>query len=137
VLEPASGDPLRLFFDITFFFIVIVILLAIMQGWEERGGREEREERRERGEIDCCLLKWDQAAAMSPLLSGLIIDGFGELRDKEEILTAMMQTKCFVCGLDKSNFDHIPHGFDSHVSREHSMSHYMWVCLPLSVLAPH
>ena len=45
VLEPASGDPLRLFFDITFFFIVIVILLAIMQGWEERGGREEREGR--------------------------------------------------------------------------------------------
>ena len=40
----------------------------------------------------------------------------------------MMQTKCFVCGLDKSNFDHIPHGFDSHVYREHSMAHYMWVC---------
>lgn len=73
---------------------------------------------------------------MSPS-SGLIIDGFGELRDKEEILTAMMQTKCFVCGLDKSNFDHIPHGFDSHVSREHSMAYYMWVCLPLSALVYH
>ena len=64
-------------------------------------------------------------AFQGSLLAGLIIDAFGELRDKEETLTTEMQTKCFVCGLPKSEFDHIPHGFDNHISREHSMAHYM------------
>ena len=32
VLEPATGDIVRLIFDITFFFVVIIILLAIIQG---------------------------------------------------------------------------------------------------------
>lgn len=57
--------------------------------------------------------------------TGLIIDSFGELRDKEETLTNEMQTKCFVCGLPKNEFDHIPHGFDNHTAREHNMAHYM------------
>lgn len=56
---------------------------------------------------------------------GLIIDAFGELRDKEETLTAVMQTKCFICGLDKASFEHIPHGFDNHIHNEHNMAHYM------------
>ena len=56
---------------------------------------------------------------------GLIIDAFGELRDKEETLTNEMLTKCFICGLPKAEFDHIPHGFDNHISREHNMAHYM------------
>ena len=56
---------------------------------------------------------------------GLIIDAFGELRDKEESLTAEMQNKCFVCGLPKNEFDHVPHGFDNHTSKQHNMAHYM------------
>ena len=62
---------------------------------------------------------------LSPLTSGLIIDAFGELRDKEETLTAEMQNKCFVCGLPKNEFDHVPHGFDNHTTKEHNMAHYM------------
>ena len=62
---------------------------------------------------------------MCVCVSGLIIDSFGELRDKEETLTNEMATKCFVCGLPKSKFDRIPHGFDNHINKEHNMSHYM------------
>ncbi len=61
------------------------------------------------------------------ILPGLIIDAFGELRDREEFITMEMQTKCFVCGLPKTEFDHIPHGFDNHITREHNMAHYMCV----------
>ena len=70
---------------------------------------------------------WVGVVFINPLLtlSGLIIDAFGELRDKEEMLTNEMQTKCFMCGLPKSEFDHIPHGFDNHIAREHNMAHYM------------
>ena len=47
------------------------------------------------------------------------------LENKEDTLTNEMQTKYFVCGLPKSEFDHIPHGFDNHLRREHNMAHYM------------
>jgi ryanodine receptor 2 len=78
----------------------------------------------------CCLYGVNPVIALLELHvlsthAGLIIDSFGELRDKEETLTNEMQTKCFVCGLPKSEFDHIPHGFDNHISREHNMAHYM------------
>ena len=56
---------------------------------------------------------------------GLIIDAFGELRDREESITADMKNKCFVCGLPKAEFDHIAHGFDNHITREHNTAHYM------------
>ena len=56
---------------------------------------------------------------------GLIIDAFGELRDREESITADMKNYCFVCGLPKAEFDHIAHGFDNHIRKEHNMAHYM------------
>ena len=56
---------------------------------------------------------------------GLIIDAFGELRDKDESVAMEMQTKCFVCGLPRTDFDHIPHGFDTHISQEHNMANYL------------
>ena len=62
-------------------------------------------------------------------ITGLIIDAFGELRDREESITADMKNKCFVCGLPKAEFDHIAHGFDNHITREHNMAHYMYVAM--------
>ena len=56
---------------------------------------------------------------------GLIIDAFGELRDREDSISADMKNKCFVCGLPKAEFDHVPHSFDNHVTREHNAAHYM------------
>ena len=65
------------------------------------------------------------------LHTGLIIDSFGELRDREETLTNEMATKCFICGQTKSTFDRVPHGFERHISREHNMAHYMFFLLYL------
>ncbi len=62
---------------------------------------------------------------------GLIIDSFGELRDKEETLAQEMATKCFICGQIKNKFDRIPHGFENHISREHNMAHYLFFLLYL------
>ena len=56
---------------------------------------------------------------------GLIIDAFGELRDKEDSITADMKNKCFVCGLPKTEFDHVAHGFDNHITRDHNAANYM------------
>ena len=67
----------------------------------------------------------DLTSFLSLTHAGLIIDAFGELRDKEDSLTAEMQNKCFICGLPKNEFDHVPHGFDNHTSKQHNMAHYM------------
>ena len=61
----ADGDDYemyRIVFDVTFFFFVIVILLAIVQG------------------CICC----ESNVRLLSLFIGLIIDSFGELRDKAE-----------------------------------------------------
>ena len=54
-----------------------------------------------------------------------MIDAFGELRDKEDGITSGMKNKCFVCGLPKTEFDHVAHGFDNHITRDHNAAHYM------------
>ena len=76
------------------------------------------------------MLSWAVTGISRLLLNllcpGLIIDAFGELRDKEETLSAEMQNKCFICGLPKNEFDHVPHGFDNHTTKQHNMAHYMW-----------
>ena len=135
VLEPAVGDSyefLRLCFDITFFFVVVVILLAIIQG------------------LLPCHTLFLRALTLFPLL-GLIVDAFGQLRDQEDAVAQEMQvfvpsflatthspsppphspspppaqTKCFICGLGNNEFDHIPHGFDNHINKDHCIAHYM------------
>ncbi|CAI8034630.1 Ryanodine receptor 2 [Geodia barretti] len=60
------------------------------------------------------------------IIQGLIIDAFGELRDKEDSITSDMKNKCFVCGLPKTEFDHVAHGFDNHITRDHNAANYMF-----------
>ena len=56
---------------------------------------------------------------------GLIIDAFGELRKKEDIITDELKKKCFICGIGKNDFSS-PHEFDDHINYHHSMRDYMW-----------
>lgn len=61
------------------------------------------------------------------LLTGLIIDAFGELRDQLESVKENMESNCFICGINKEYFDKVPHGFDTHVQLEHNLANYMYV----------
>ena len=36
-----------------------------------------------------------------------------------------MQTRCFICGLQKEKLEDISHSFDQHTMKEHHMAHYM------------
>ena len=60
-------------------------------------------------------------------VSGLIIDAFGELRDQLDSVKENMESNCFICGIGKDYFDTVPHGFDTHVAKEHNLANYMWV----------
>lgn len=57
--------------------------------------------------------------------TGLIIDAFGELRDQLESVKEDMESNCFICGIGKDYFDNVPHGFETHVQKEHNLANYM------------
>ena len=56
---------------------------------------------------------------------GLIIDAFGELRDQLQSVVDDMESNCFICTIGKDYFDLTPHGFDTHVAKEHNLANYM------------
>ena len=59
---------------------------------------------------------------------GLIIDAFGELRKKDDLVLEELKNKCFICGLSLADFKN-PHEFDTHVNRHHSLKNYMYLLL--------
>jgi hypothetical protein len=61
------------------------------------------------------------------LATGLIIDAFGELRDQLASVSENLESECFICGIGKDYFDSVPHGFDTHVQKEHNLANYLWV----------
>lgn len=58
---------------------------------------------------------------------GIIIDTFGNLRNKKIQRLIDTTEKCFVCGIDKQIFDRAslqPNGFQIHITADHNMWNY-------------
>jgi hypothetical protein len=66
------------------------------------------------------------------IIFGIIIDQFGQLRDQQVENERARQSRCFVCGIDKTRFDSdgqkkgIQRGFKMHVASEHNMWDYLF-----------
>jgi hypothetical protein len=66
------------------------------------------------------------------VIFGIIIDKFGELRDKQSRMDVQKKEFCFVCGFGKPKFDaaymkrHVQRGFRLHCEREHNMYVDFW-----------
>ena len=65
------------------------------------------------------------------IIQGLIIDAFGELRDREEGVRASMQNKCFICGINKDKFNQVPRGYETHTNKEHFYPNYLFFIMYL------
>ncbi|RWS25891.1 ryanodine receptor-like protein, partial [Leptotrombidium deliense] len=65
------------------------------------------------------------------IIQGLIIDAFGELRDQLQSVVDDMEANCFICGIGKDYFDKIPHGFETHVMKEHNLANYLFFLMHL------
>lgn len=65
------------------------------------------------------------------IIQGLIIDAFGELRDQLESVKEDMESKCFICSMEKVTLDAVPHGFEQHVQQEHNLANYMFFLMHL------
>eukprot|EP00330_Aristerostoma_sp_ATCC50986_P007272 CAMPEP_0114578820 /NCGR_PEP_ID=MMETSP0125-20121206/3318_1 /TAXON_ID=485358 ORGANISM="Aristerostoma sp., Strain ATCC 50986" /NCGR_SAMPLE_ID=MMETSP0125 /ASSEMBLY_ACC=CAM_ASM_000245 /LENGTH=189 /DNA_ID=CAMNT_0001769189 /DNA_START=988 /DNA_END=1557 /DNA_ORIENTATION=- len=55
------------------------------------------------------------------LIFGMIIDAFGELRDKKTRDNDDQKNVCFICGIDRSEYERYAN-FEDHIQNEH----YIW-----------
>ena len=63
---------------------------------------------------------------MSFRVIGIIIDTFAELRDEKKQNDSLVMNTCFICGLNKSQFDSRSSGWSAHVFQDHNAYAYMF-----------
>ncbi|CDW74252.1 UNKNOWN [Stylonychia lemnae] len=65
------------------------------------------------------------------MISGIIIDKFGALREQDDNIDRDSKTCCFICGQSKESIDKMYDGvggFYSHISFDHNMWNYIYYC---------
>ena len=60
------------------------------------------------------------------IIFGIIIDTFAELRSEKQKIDDDIKTKCFICGIESSEFERHADGFDYHIKRDHNMWLYIY-----------
>lgn len=92
---------------------------------------------------------------LQAIISGLIIDTFGEMRQQNEDIEQDIYDKCFICDISRllHSFEYISYDnffvnifrdefeqaeipFKEHVTSEHNMWHYLWFMLYLDSIDP-
>jgi hypothetical protein len=63
------------------------------------------------------------------IITGLLVDGFGALREEDNDRRDILENSCFVCGFTRTAFDDIPNfrgpNFDHHRDEEHAFWSYV------------
>jgi len=57
------------------------------------------------------------------IISGIIIDTFGERREQKEAIKDDNQNNCFICNIEREEFERAGKSFEFHVKNEHDMDH--------------
>ncbi len=70
------------------------------------------------------------------LIFGVIIDTFADLRSEKQQKEEILKNTCFICGLDRSQFDNKAVSFEDHVRHEHNMWHYLYFIVLIRVKDP-
>lgn len=63
---------------------------------------------------------------LTSIISGLIIDTFGQLREENEFIQQDITDKCFICSIPRDDFEQEGIQFRTHTKEEHNMWHYVW-----------
>jgi len=63
---------------------------------------------------------------MVAIITGIIINTFGELRDERQTIETALNTKCYICGIDAAEFERHGNGFKHHQVYEHSIWDYCY-----------
>jgi hypothetical protein len=79
---------------------------------------------------------------LQAIISGLIIDTFSEMRAESEEIEVDIREKCFICSIDRDEFEQLDIPFVEHTKTEHNMWQYIWFMIyleskdPLSYTGP-
>ncbi|XP_065845559.1 inositol 1,4,5-trisphosphate-gated calcium channel ITPR1-like isoform X2 [Oscarella lobularis] len=67
------------------------------------------------------------------LIFGVIIDTFADLRTEKTTADEILKNSCFICGLERKEFDNKDVTFEEHVHNEHNMWDYLSFIVLLKV----
>jgi len=70
------------------------------------------------------------------LIFGVIIDTFADLRSEKHQKEEIKKNTCFICGLERKEFDNKNVTFEDHVKKEHNMWNYLWFIVLIKVKDP-
>jgi hypothetical protein len=63
---------------------------------------------------------------MLNIVTGIIIDEFGALKDAMDLKNADIENVCFICGIDREAFDQSSIKFEVHLRRDHYQWNYLY-----------
>ena len=70
------------------------------------------------------------------IVSGIIIDSFAELRATREAIRLDIANVCFICDIDREDFEQLGLNFREHIQHEHNMWDYLFFRLYLEAKDP-
>lgn len=60
------------------------------------------------------------------IFSGIIIDTFAQLRDQKSAILENKNNVCFICSIDRYEFDRNGDGFEKHIEKDHNVFNYLY-----------
>jgi len=72
------------------------------------------------------------------IITGLLVDGFGSLRESDAARIDLQKNECFVCGFTRTDYEDSPNlpdndkGFEYHKDNEHDYWQYAYFCIYLN-----
>jgi len=66
------------------------------------------------------------------IIFGIIIDTFAELREDKDRKDFDAKNKCFICNLERTEFEKEGISFESHIQKEHNLWNYLYYIVYLT-----
>jgi hypothetical protein len=76
------------------------------------------------------------AVIIEELVGAVIVDTFLQIRNNEEEIELEKKERCFICGLETAELDHLESGFHNHITVYHNMWAYLYFLVYLEFKNP-
>lgn len=63
---------------------------------------------------------------LTAIISGIIIDSFGERREQKNTIKEDNNGRCFICNINREEFERQGESFEYHQKEEHNIYHYLF-----------
>lgn len=71
------------------------------------------------------------SVVLKETLFGIIIDTFGELEEEKKELEEDIKNKCYICNIERHEFDRYGSGFENHIQKDHNLWQYLYFLIYL------